>query len=38
MSALLQTHGVIKRFGGLTALSGVDLALTEGTISSIIGL
>ena len=37
MSALLQTHGVVKRFGGLTALSGVDLALTEGTISSIIG-
>jgi branched-chain amino acid transport system ATP-binding protein len=37
MGILLQTHGVVKRFGGLTALSGVDLALPEGTISSIIG-
>jgi branched-chain amino acid transport system ATP-binding protein len=37
MGVLLTTQGVTKRFGGLTALSGVDFQLEEGTISSVIG-
>jgi branched-chain amino acid transport system ATP-binding protein len=37
MGVLLTVEGVTKRFGGLTALSGVNLALEEGTISSVIG-
>jgi branched-chain amino acid transport system ATP-binding protein len=35
--ALLEARGVSKRFGGLTALNGVDFTLEEGHISSIIG-
>jgi branched-chain amino acid transport system ATP-binding protein len=34
---LLEARGVSKRFGGLTALNGVDFALEEGHIASIIG-
>ncbi len=34
---LLQTRGVTKRFGGLTAVSAMDLDLADGTIHSIIG-
>ena len=34
---LLEARGVTKRFGGLTALNGVDFALEEGHIASIIG-
>jgi branched-chain amino acid transport system ATP-binding protein len=37
MGVLLTAEGVTKRFGGLTALAGVDLALEESTISSVIG-
>ena len=35
--ALLEARGVSKRFGGLTALNGVDFVLEEGHIASIIG-
>ena len=35
--ALLEARGVSKRFGGLTALNGVDFSLEEGHIASIIG-
>jgi branched-chain amino acid transport system ATP-binding protein len=37
MAPLLEASGITKRFGGLTALGGVELALAEGTIGSIIG-
>lgn len=35
--ALLETKGVTKRFGGLTAVSKMDFVLEEGSICSIIG-
>jgi branched-chain amino acid transport system ATP-binding protein len=35
--ALLEARGIIKRFGGLTALNSVDFELSEGHIASIIG-
>ena len=35
--ALLQTRGLTRRFGGLTALDGVDLALGAGEILGVIG-
>jgi branched-chain amino acid transport system ATP-binding protein len=37
VAPLLEARGVTKRFGGLTALSGVDFELEEGQIASIIG-
>jgi branched-chain amino acid transport system ATP-binding protein len=37
MTALLEARGVTKRFGGLTALNGLDFSLAEGHIASIIG-
>jgi len=37
MSVILDTKGVTKRFGGLTALHAVDFELEEGMIASIIG-
>ena len=37
MTALLETIGLAKRFGGLNALSGVDFHVNEGEIVSIIG-
>ena len=37
MTVLLEARGVSKRFGGLTALNGVDFVLEEGRIASIIG-
>ena len=37
MATLLEARGVIKRFGGLTALNAVDFELEEGRIASIIG-
>ncbi len=36
-AALLEIQGVVKRFGGLVALGGVDLTLQEGMIASLIG-
>jgi branched-chain amino acid transport system ATP-binding protein len=37
VTTLLEARGISKRFGGLTALDGVDFALQEGHIASIIG-
>ena len=37
MATLLEARGITKRFGGLTALSGVQFQLEEGTIGSVIG-
>ncbi|RZL87731.1 MAG: ATP-binding cassette domain-containing protein [Variovorax sp.] len=37
MPALLEVRGVKKHFGGVRALEGVDLALTEGQIYCIVG-
>ncbi|MEP7293672.1 MAG: ABC transporter ATP-binding protein [Chloroflexota bacterium] len=34
---LLDAHGVVKRFGGLTAVRGVDLQIPRGAIASLIG-
>ena len=37
MTALLEAHGVSKRFGGLLAVNAVNFTLPEGAIASIIG-
>jgi branched-chain amino acid transport system ATP-binding protein len=37
VGVLLETRGITKRFGGLTALSQVDFQVEEGLIASIIG-
>lgn len=37
MSALLEARGVVKRFGGVVALDGLDLAVTAGEIIGLIG-
>ena len=37
MSALLELSGVSRRFGGLRALSGVDLAVARGEVVGLIG-
>lgn len=34
---LLQTHGLTRRFGGLTAVDNVDFALPEGQVHALIG-
>lgn len=34
---LLETHGLTKRFGGLTAVSDLNLQVRRGTIASLIG-
>src|SRR5260370_34155938 len=36
-AALLKVRGVTKKFGGLTALDGVDLAVERGEILGLIG-
>lgn len=35
---ILATRGLIKRFGGLTAVAGVDLAVRRGSIVGLIGI
>ena len=37
MSALLEVHGLVKRFLGVTAVGGVDLAVAAGELVSLIG-
>lgn len=37
MPPLLTAKGIVKRFGGVTALTGVDLELAEGEILGLIG-
>jgi ABC-type branched-subunit amino acid transport system ATPase component len=37
VSALLEVRGLVKRFGGLNAVDGVDLDVNEGEILSVIG-
>jgi branched-chain amino acid transport system ATP-binding protein len=37
MTALLETVGLAKRFGGLNALSGVDFRIDKGEVVSVIG-
>jgi branched-chain amino acid transport system ATP-binding protein len=37
MAALLEIRGLIRRFGGLTAVAGVDLDVNEGELVSVIG-
>ena len=37
MSALLEIRGLVKRFGGLNAVDGVDMDVHEGEILSVIG-
>jgi branched-chain amino acid transport system ATP-binding protein len=34
---LLDVRGVTRRFGGLTAVNGVDLSISEGELISVIG-
>lgn len=38
MTAAIATTGLVKRFGGLTALDGVDLAASPGEVLGIIGV
>lgn len=35
--AVLEVHGVTKRFGGLTAVSGMDLTVRAGSVHAVIG-
>lgn len=37
MSGKLELQGVVKRFGGVTAVDGIDLALHEGEFLSLLG-
>lgn len=37
MNAILEVRGLKKQFGGLTALSGVDLSIEEGEILGVVG-
>ena len=37
MSGLLEARGVVKRFGGLTAVNGVDISVGEGEMVGLIG-
>ena len=37
MTALLQAHGVVKRFGGMTAVDRVDISVGEGEMVGLIG-
>lgn len=37
MAELIATHGLTKRFGGLTAVNRVDFSVQEGTVAGVIG-
>ena len=37
MTALLEARGVVKRFGGLTAVDGVDISVGDGEMVGLIG-
>lgn len=37
MAELIETRGLTKRFGGLTAVNGVDFSVREGQIAGVIG-
>ena len=37
MTALLEARGVVKRFGGLTAVDGVDISVAAGELVGLIG-
>lgn len=37
MSALLQVNGLVKRFGGLVAVNGVDFSVAQGEIVGLLG-
>ncbi|HBH39554.1 MAG TPA: ABC transporter ATP-binding protein, partial [Curvibacter sp.] len=37
MSELLEVQGLVKRYGGLVATDGVDLAVRAGGIHALIG-
>jgi len=37
MTFILEARGVTKRFGGLTAVDGVDLSVEEGHVTAVIG-
>ncbi len=37
MAPILELHKITKRFGGLVAVSGVEISLDKGRIASIIG-
>ena len=37
MTALVELRGISKRFGGVNALSGIDLSIEEGSIHALVG-
>ena len=37
MSAIVETHGLLKRFDGTLAVAGIDLAVEEGEIFGLVG-
>ena len=37
MNAILEIKGLKKQFGGVAALSGIDLSIEEGEILGIVG-
>ena len=37
MSSIIEAHGLVKRYGEVTALAGLDLTVSEGTIVGLLG-
>jgi branched-chain amino acid transport system ATP-binding protein len=37
VTALLEVEGVVRRFGGVSAVDGASFAVEEGSITSLIG-